>query len=382
MLLKEVITQEDHQKFLNLSLFIYKEDANWIQPLDKDLESVFTTNKLLKRGKLIRWILLDDQQKVIGRIAAFINPLYRESIDAGGCGFFECINDQKAANILFDAAKNWLLANGKVAMDGPINFGERDKWWGLLLEGFHEPLYCMNYNPPYYQTLFEQYGFQVYFYQECFGRGVHQPLPPKFQQRYDDIKNMPGLKAIHIRKNQLEKFAKDFCIVYNDAWTSHGGGKSMTDAQAISIFNAMKMAMDEQVVWFAYLNDHPIAFWVNLPDMNQYFKSFKGKLGWLEKLKFLYKKYTQKNNRLVGIVFGVVKAYQGKGIDNFMIQAGTNHIRKHTKYESYELQWIGDFNPKMLGVAVGLDTVITRKLATYRYIFDRNSPFKRHPIIG
>jgi hypothetical protein len=45
-------------------------------------------------------------------------------------------------------------------MDGPINFGERDKFWGLLTEGFIEPLFGMNYNFPYYKDLFENYGFK------------------------------------------------------------------------------------------------------------------------------------------------------------------------------------------------------------------------------
>ena len=56
-------------------------------------------------------------------------------------------------------AKFASLQKGMEAMDGPINFGERDRWWGLITEGFTPPLYCMNYNPPYYIALFENYGF-------------------------------------------------------------------------------------------------------------------------------------------------------------------------------------------------------------------------------
>ena len=48
---------------------------------------------------------------------------------------FECVNNQKAANLLFDTAKEWLTEKGYNSMDGPINFGERDKWWGCLVEG-------------------------------------------------------------------------------------------------------------------------------------------------------------------------------------------------------------------------------------------------------
>jgi hypothetical protein len=47
------------------------------------------------------------------------------------------------------------------------------------------------------------------------------------------------------------------------------------------------------------------------------------------------------------------------------------------------MQWIGDFNPKMLNIALNLgDTTRSRVLVTYRYIFDRTRPFKRHPILS
>lgn len=53
------------------------------------------------------------------------------------------------------------------------------------------------------------------------------------------------------------------------------------------------------------------------------------------------------------------------------------------EYEEYEMQWIGDFNPKMLNVAQGLGNVHqSRKLTTYRYLFDRTKEFKRHPILS
>ncbi len=67
-------------------------------------------------------------------------------------------------------------------MDGPINFGETDKYWGLLVDGFTHPSYEIAYNPPYYQELFENYGFQTYFKQEGFHLDVTEPLPPRFER--------------------------------------------------------------------------------------------------------------------------------------------------------------------------------------------------------
>lgn len=138
---------------------------------------------------------------------------------------------------------------------------------------------------------------------------------------------------------------------------------------------------DENISWFIYENDKPIAMWINIPDLNQWFKYLNGKFGWLEKLKFLMAKFFVKNKKMVGLVFGIVPEWQRKGIDGFMIWEGTKHFRKTRNYTDYEMQWIGDFNPRMIKIAENLETKVTRKLATYRYIFDRNLSFERHKML-
>jgi hypothetical protein len=136
----------------------------------------------------------------------------------GGIGFFDCINDQQAANLLFDTAKNWLIAQGIEAMDGPINFGDRDKWWGLLVEGFdNEPVYGLSFNPPYYRQLFEGYGFQDYYNQFYYAMKVDDPLPARFAERYEKFKAKKGYEARHANLKELEKYAADFASVYNQA---------------------------------------------------------------------------------------------------------------------------------------------------------------------
>ncbi len=74
--------------------------------------------------------------KPVGRIAAFIDYEIARNNEqpTGGVGFFECINSPEAATQLFDTAKEWLQQRGMEALDGPINFGDRDRWWGLLVE--------------------------------------------------------------------------------------------------------------------------------------------------------------------------------------------------------------------------------------------------------
>lgn len=377
------------RQFLQVPLFIYKDDPNWIRPLDKDIEEVFDEekNKAFRFGKAVRWLLKGDAGNIIGRIAAFTNKKYKnknDDVPVGGIGFFECINNQDAANLLFDTAKAWLIEQGMEAMDGPINFGERDRWWGLVNKGFQEPLYCMNYNPPYYVKLFENYGFKVFFDQVCMNKTAKEVLGDKIWERHDLIAKDPAFTAAYIKKNNLEKYAEDFATVYNKAWAGHGGLKQLNKSQVLMMFKKMKPVMDEKIVWFAYYKNEPIAIFINLPDLNQWFKHLNGKFGLLQKLKFLWLQKFKPNKKFVGLVFGVVPEWQGKGVDAFIIGESAKIIQTdQSPYTEYEMQWIGDFNPKMLNIASSLGNVSrTRQLSTYRYLFDREKEFFRHPFLN
>lgn len=380
----EVVTNAHIRQFLDLPLKIYKNDPNWIQPLDKDIEAVFDEeqNKFFKSGICKRWIMKDQKGEIIARVATFISKKYKQDQPTGGIGFFECIEEEKAAHFLFDFCRDWLKNQGMEAMDGPINFGERDRFWGLVTDGYFEPLYCMNYNPPYYKQFFESYGFQVYFYQNCYSRKIStKDLTKKFFERHKEISQNKNIRAQHIVKKEWKKYARDFAYIYNKAWASHGEGKTLDERVALQTFKSMRPVMDERINWFIYENEEPVACWINLPDLNQYFKFLKGKFGLFQKLRFLWIKATKPNTKMIGIVFGVIPKWQGKGMDSFMIIQGATYIMENSHFRDYEMQWIGDFNPKMTNIAKSLEATVSRRLATYRYLFDREKPFLRHPIL-
>ena len=387
MNLVKVFDKKTAKEFLKVPLGIYKEDNNFIRPLDHDVEDVFNPekNKAFRFGECERWLLYDENENLIGRIAAFVNKKYKNKGDTqptGGVGFFECINSQEAADMLFDVAKSWLMQRGMEAMDGPINFGERDRWWGLVVEGFKPPIYLMNYNLPYYQELFENYGFKRFYNQICWHLYVQTVLSDKFLEQFAKYNSNPEYKATRINKNQLEKFSADFSTVYNEAWAKHEGNKQLNKEVAFKMFKAMKPVMDKNLIWFVYHNEKPIAFWVNLPELNQIFKHLNGKFGLFAKLKYLWLKKKGVCNKFTGIVFGVIPSYQGKGIDYYMIVKGAEVIQKQNQYNELELQWQGDFNPKILNVSKNLGASQSRLLTTYRYLFDRSKEFKRHPILN
>ena len=385
MKLTEVLSDQDKKDFLLLPLKIYKDDPNWCRVLDKDIEEVFDPkkNKFFRHGQCTRFLLKDDDGIVIGRVAAFINDKtsQKEEQPTGGMGFFECIDDRRAAHLLFDQCKRWLMERGMEAMDGPINFGERESWWGLIVKGFTPPLYKMNYNMPYYQDFFESYGFKTYFEQWCYTLKVHDKILDKFHDRHAKIASNPDYRADYLRKSNLEKYAEDFRTIYNKAWAKHGGGKELDSRQVNTFFKKMKPVIDEKIIWFVYYKNEPVAMWVNLPDINQIFRKFNGKMSLIEKIRFVWMLRQRKIRNFIGLVFGIVPEHQGKGIDSYMILEGATFIRNEKLYEDFEMQWIGDFNPKMVSVAENLGTQKSRILKTYRFLFDPKKEFKRHPIL-
>jgi hypothetical protein len=144
----------------------------------------------------------------------------------------------------------------------------------------------------------------------------------------------------------------------------------------------MKPIMDEKLVWFAYYKEDPIGMWINIPDLNQYFKYFNGRFGWFEKLRLLLLQKTRPSNKINGVAFGIVPKFQALGIDAFMIYSGALVVRADGKYQSIEMGWAGDWNPRMVGIYKAIGGTQSRRMVTYRYNFDRTIPFERHPVVG
>jgi hypothetical protein len=385
--IKIVENKNDINAFHQLPFSIYNGDEKWVPQIRQEVEDVFDKkkNKYFSHGNCQRWILINKKTEIIGRIAAFINEkkAYSFKQPTGGIGFFECIDDFDAACKLFDHAKTWLASNGMEAMDGPINFGENNKFWGLLIENYNFPTYYgQNYNPSYYKNLFEKYGFQVYYYQLINYRQINDPIPEKYNHKAEAIINDPSFSIKTIEVKNIEKYAEDFRSVYNAAWVTHDNFKEMAKEMAISIFKKMKPIIDERLVCFVYHNNTPVAFCLCIPDVNPIFKRLNGNLNLLGKLKFVILKMFVKISRVNGVAIGVHPEFQKRGIEGAIFSDLAKRLQGKSKYEDVVVTWVGDFNPKMQYIFEDIGFTVKSKMATFRKIFDENVVFERSPIIN
>ena len=385
MIITKVSNKKTSKEFIKVAKVIYKNDKVWVCPLDKEIDDVFNSkiNVYFNHGKAERWILKDENGQLIGRIAAFIdyNTANLQDQPTGGTGFFECINDQNAANILFDTTVEWLKEQGMQAVDGPINFGETDSYWGLLVDGFTHPSYEIAYNPPYYQQLFENYGFKTYYKQEGLHLDVTKPLPERFTRIAEWVAKKPGYEFKHFSWKEKDKFASDFAEVYNVAWASFKENFEPLKPEYIrKTLKKAKAIIEEKFIWFAYKDGRPIAIYFMYPDINEILTHMNGKLNLWNKLKFIYLKRKKTITRARGVLMGVIPEFQNLGVESAFIMNIAKVMDDKPQYKEIEFSWVGDFNPKMRKIFISVGSIPAKHYITYRYLFDRNAEFKRYPI--
>ncbi|NQU81767.1 MAG: GNAT family N-acetyltransferase [Bacteroidetes bacterium] len=385
MVLIEVSGKKNKQEFIDVAKIIYKDNDTWVCPLDKQIDAIFDPerNVYYNHGEAQRWILKENNNNLIGRIAAFIDfkTAHIQDQPTGCMGFFECINDKEAAFLLFDTAKKWLQEKGMEAMDGPVNFGETDSYWGLLVDGFTHPSYEIAYNHKYYQDLFESYGFKTYFRQEGFHLDLTKEIPERFLKIAEWVAKKPEYEFKHFSWNNQEKFTNDFAEVFNVAWDSFKKNFEPLKPEYIrKTIKKAKAIIDKEFIWIAYRNKKPIAIYLMYPDVNQILKHLNGKLNLLNKLKFIYLKQKKTITRARGVLMGVIPKYQGLGIESAFIWNLIQVFERKPHYKEIEFSWVGDFNPKMRKIFISVGSVSAKHYITYRYLFDRNAEFKRYPI--
>lgn len=377
-----VQTKEQIREFLEVPKILYRNDDNWVCPLDVEIEGIFNpeSNISFKNGEASRWILKDDNGKLIGRIAAFIdyNKAKMYEYKTGGAGFFECIDNQDAANTLFDVAREWLKSKGMEAMQAPINFGENYNYHGLLFEGFKQQSYSMPYNFPYYNKLFEAYGFKNYYEQNSFRKNLKEEVPAHLVKYAEYASSRPGHSFEHFTYKNMDKYIEDFTSTFNKIWSAfHEGYVPLKNEDMRKMLEEARMVIEEKYIWFAYDQGKTTGLVVAFPDINQILKKLKnGKLNLKNKLKlFYYRKRAV--TRVRAFIFGISPEYQNSGVMAALFYQLLKEVQSRPSQQELEISWIGDYNPKMLSVFDKFGAKQVFKHATHLYLFDRSAPFKR-----
>src|SRR5690606_10573192 len=189
---------------------------------------------------------------------------------------------------------------------------------------------------------------------------------PRLAEKAELIARNPEYSFRYLRKDEMPRLAEYLHHVYNKAWGNRSENPEITLQQARIMVKQMKPIMDRRLLFFGFYRDEPVSFFLSLPEINQIFKHVNGALDWKGKLIALWHTLRKTNRKAFGILFGIVPEHQGKGVDGAMIEnARVIFQEEYDRYDEYEMNWIGDFNPKMINVVQQVGGFVSKIHATY-----------------
>ena len=360
-------TKKERKQFIDFPYQHYSEDENWIPPLKMEQKKLIDTenNPFYENGD-IALFLAEQDGELCGRIAAIQDRRYNEHHNnkTGFFGFFECIDDQSVANLLFKVAGDWLKQRGHTDVLGPSDPSMMDEI-GILVDGFeYEPSIMMPYHKPYYDDLITNAGLKKEMDLYAF-RVTQATVTLDRIYRAEEIvrRRLPKLKIREIDTKNLDQEVEIVRNIFNQAWSKNWGFIPLSKEELQELANDLKLILDPKVAHIAEVDGEPVAFSIALPDLNQALKYTDGTLFPTGIFKLLW--HRRNIDQIRTALMGVIPEYQGKGIDALLHKEAIINGRE-VGYNSSELSWVLETNKNMIRVAEKLGASIEKTYRMYQ----------------
>lgn len=353
--IRRVESSADFDTFYKFPWAHYQDQPYWIPSLPS------LRRDTLNKAKHAAWEYMDGEYfiawrgaEALGTIAAFVNHRHNEihHENIGFFGFFDCINDQAAADSLFKTAEDYLRGQGVTDIRGPANFSSNEEY-GLLIDCFDQyPMVLMPYNPPYYVNLIENYGFQkvMDLYAWRMDKSVIKPIlyeddgTPKRALRA--VRRSMERHQITIRPINMRDKKKEFLRLrdlYNDAWEQNWGFIPMTDRELDNLVADLGMLLAPRYTIFADVKGEAAGFFLLVPNFNEVMQYVRPHPGlpepwWLAKTVWHWK-LRPKVTSLRAILLGVKPQFRGMGVDAAMYLAIGDTLLKDPHIQWVEAGW-------------------------------------------
>lgn len=350
---KKITTSRDADHFYQFQKNLYKDTPQWIPPFRFEIEKIFDPqkNSFFKTGECERYLVYDGS-KVVARFAVMNQPK-RDAVltpKMGGLGFLELVNDQQVMDAVIGFTARWHKKRGYSAFRGPVNFGENDNYWGLLVENYEEePIYGMHYHHAYYKTLVESSGGEKLDDHWSYRRDFDQPLPERLVRITNHIEERLDVTVRPVDFKNIEKDAEAIRTIYNRAWSEQDivdreeEFTELTRETITEMVNQLRNVVIRESVLLATINGEPVSFIVCIPDLNQVSKKTGGRLRWWQIPRLLYLKKNAR--RLRTIVFGTLPEHRKKGVEALVFIRGIQMTKKAAPTLEYlEGAWVSEKN--------------------------------------
>lgn len=338
----------ERRRFMRFPWSVYRGMDAWVPPLISDFKKKLDTerNPFYEHAD-IELFLARQNGAVAGTVAAIIDHHYNRFHDerTGFFGFFEAVDDDAVTRALIDAAALWLKARGMERIRGPVNPSTAESL-GILLDAYDRPpVIMMAYNPPYYPRLLKSAGLTkakdlLALYME----EREAPVSPKVARLAELVRRRHNVTIRSADLWQIEREMALVKLIYNDAWTRNWGFVPFTDAEIDYAAADLKMVLDPDLAFFAFVDGEPAGFSLAIPDFNQVLRRMNGRLFPIGVFKVLW--YKRRIDLLRVVLAGVRHKYRNLALDAvFYYETYTRGTAKG--FHRGEFSWVLEDNVAM-----------------------------------
>ena len=366
-----VTSRRDLRRFVDVpwTLFDRKRHPQWVPPLRATVLDALDQKKnpFYREADRALFLAVRDGRPV-GRIAAIENRAHnRYHADrVGFWGFFECADDQEAADALFTASARWLGARGLDVQRGPMNPSTNYEC-GLLIDGFeHRPSFMTTWNPPYYAALCERAGMRkakdlVAYFIPMGNQGWTMPAA------FERLATRALRKSkVAFRDLDLRRFEAELEIVwdvYNSAWEKNWGFVPMSKEEFIHTARDMKPLIEPRYAFAAEADGITVGFMLAVPDYSGVLQKIgSGRLFPTGALRLLFGKRGIRDWRVMAL--GLRPEYRARGILPLFAWEAYRRGREAGE-QGAEASWILEDNERMNRPMVAMGTRIYRRWRVY-----------------
>lgn len=249
--------------FVELPRRLYSSKDNMEDP--EQMRSILMGEHPLCRYFELRKFLVYDKtlSKAVGRFAI---TTYSGDENAY-IGFFECIDDSRAAAFLFQNADKICKELGYYKIVGPVDGSFWIKY-RLKTNRFGEKPYTGEpYNKDYYFKLFTENGYKVaeHYVSNDYDIISKDYVNPKFKKRFDDFTSR-GYEIISPTQDTFDTIIGDVYRMITELYRTFPIYKDLDEENFKEMFKSYKTIMNMDMTKIAYYKGRAVAFYISIPD--------------------------------------------------------------------------------------------------------------------
>ncbi|MCD6375329.1 MAG: hypothetical protein J7L94_07350 [Caldisericaceae bacterium] len=313
----DVKSKKEVNEFVTFPFHIYSNTKEWVPPIIADIKLMLNKEKHpFYEHSIADFFTAWDGNELVGRIACIENKKYNKYHGKKDAAFylFECVDDQKVADKLFERAFDWAHQHGLNSIVGPKGLSAFDGY-GFLVEGFdkRQMMTMMNYNLPNYPKFVENLGFTKTV--DWLSSYVHIPdfkMPEKVNKVAERVKANGKYKVLNFSsKRELKKWAWKIGQAYNNSFVKNWEYYPLSDNEIKFVMDNIMVVAVPQLLKAITYNDDVIGFIFAFPDISAKLQEYKGKLSPIALINYLWE--LKRTNWVSFNGVGVLPEYHGRG---------------------------------------------------------------------